>query len=369
MPDERVSPFNQLCQDLGRSWDAIRKAQADARDVEAAILASLEQSLGKPTSGDAEIVTFGSLARREWTSGSDVDWTLLIDGQAKAQHWQIAQAIHDTLNATEFHGKRLPNPGSTGIFGNMAFSHDIIHNIGGQDDTNRNTTQRILLLLESAPLRTPEQQQDIGAHGRVVRAVLERYLRGDTKFLAIRPDEPRVPRFLLNDIVRFWRTMCVDFAWKEWEQRGTKWALRNVKLRISRKLIFVSGLLMAFSCYENEECLGKGESAEEYIQSLQDHLVKYASLTPLEIVAKEFTRASLQSQAGRLFDVYDCFLRELDDETVRKTLGGLRPDEAHRDETFQRLHDLSHQFQAVLTEAFFDAETPLRAFNRHYGVF
>ncbi len=34
----------------------------------------------------------------------------------------------------------------------MAFSHDIIHQIGGQDDTNKNTTQRILLLLESCAI-------------------------------------------------------------------------------------------------------------------------------------------------------------------------------------------------------------------------
>jgi hypothetical protein len=28
----------------------------------------------------------------------------------------------------------------------MAFSHGIVHRIGGQNDTNKNTTQRILLL-------------------------------------------------------------------------------------------------------------------------------------------------------------------------------------------------------------------------------
>ena len=37
----------------------------------------------------------------------------------------------------------------------MAFSHEIVHHIGGQADTNRNTTQRILLLLEATALREP----------------------------------------------------------------------------------------------------------------------------------------------------------------------------------------------------------------------
>jgi hypothetical protein len=36
----------------------------------------------------------------------------------------------------------------------MIGSHDIVHEIGGEDDTNSNTTRRVLLLLESNPLET-----------------------------------------------------------------------------------------------------------------------------------------------------------------------------------------------------------------------
>ena len=34
-----------------------------------------------------------------------------------------------------------------------------------------------------------------------------------------------------------------------------------------------------------------------------------------------------------------------------------------------KLRDLSHRFQDVLAEVFFEKETELREFNREYGVF
>src|ERR1700730_14742317 len=147
------------------------------------------------TSPDTSLVVFGSLARGEWTTGSDLDWTYLIDGGAKSTHLQITQDIQRV-----FKQKNLAEPGPTGTFGNMAFSHDIIHQIGGQNDTNKNTTQRILLLLESTPIGERKE-----AYERVIRAVIDRYLEEDTHLLTRDSKNYRVPRFLLNDIVRFWR--------------------------------------------------------------------------------------------------------------------------------------------------------------------
>ena len=202
-------------------------ARSDTIDVRKCILESLSGELEKFYSSDTDLVVFGSLARREWTTGSDVDWTVLIDGQATPQHRVLAQQVRRNILKATFRGKPLPEPGTTGIFGNMAFSHEIIHHIGGQSDSNKNTMQRILLLLESARIRADEDQKTIGAYERVVNGILARYLYDDTNFVATGSPESRIPRFLLNDIVRYWRTMCVDFAWKQWEQEGSKWAVRG----------------------------------------------------------------------------------------------------------------------------------------------
>ena len=57
----------------------------------------LSSAVGKYTSEDTSLVVFGSLARGEWTSNSDLDWTYLIDGEANPDHLVIAQKIQKVL--------------------------------------------------------------------------------------------------------------------------------------------------------------------------------------------------------------------------------------------------------------------------------
>jgi predicted nucleotidyltransferase len=57
----------------------------------------LTTGVGKYASDDSSLVVFGSLARDEWTAGSDLDWTFLIDGTAKPEHFDIAQEIQKVI--------------------------------------------------------------------------------------------------------------------------------------------------------------------------------------------------------------------------------------------------------------------------------
>ncbi len=143
MPNGAIEPnfdyFTWLANVKGRSWPTLAKAREEAVSVRAFLTGELRQYV----SDDVDIVVFGSLTRREWTSGSDIDWTMLVDGQADPEHRIAARAIQDKLAHIEYKNRSLPGPGAEGIFGTMVFGHDIVHNIGGQSDTNRNTTQRI----------------------------------------------------------------------------------------------------------------------------------------------------------------------------------------------------------------------------------
>jgi predicted nucleotidyltransferase len=98
--------------------DVLRSAREASMKKRKELDELLSAEIGRYASPDTSLVVFGSLARGEWTSGSDLDWTYLIDGGAKSTHLQITQDIQRV-----FKEKGLAEPGPTGTFGNMAFSH------------------------------------------------------------------------------------------------------------------------------------------------------------------------------------------------------------------------------------------------------
>src|SRR5579863_4155304 len=103
---------------LGREWKHLRAARTRALTEQR----KLRTLLSEFDSGDSTITAFGSLARAEFTPGSDLDWTLLVDGMVDPHHLDVALAVRQNLKGI---GERAP--GREGTFGNMAFSHDLVH--------------------------------------------------------------------------------------------------------------------------------------------------------------------------------------------------------------------------------------------------
>jgi len=106
----------------------------------------------KPFDNDIDFVVFGSIARDECTGQSDVDWTLLLDGQSDPNDFEAARYIRHKPVESE-----LIEPSPSRLFGQITFSHDLIHYIGGEEDSNFNLSRRILFYwnqteLISAPL-------------------------------------------------------------------------------------------------------------------------------------------------------------------------------------------------------------------------
>jgi hypothetical protein len=358
MPDTRPIPPNRFL-NSGR----LHKCREDSRKEREKLESTLSSNIPNYASPDTSLVVFGSLARQEWTSGSDLDWTYLVDGGANSDHLRISQEIRRILQPET--GKFKP-PGQTETFGTLAFSHDLIHQIGGQDDTNKNMTRRILLLLESVPIGKRTE-----SHERVIRGVINRYLEEDSHPLTADATRFRVPRFLLNDIVRFWRTMAVDFASKQRDRGGSGWGLRNAKLRMSRKLIFASGLLVCFSATLDQELQNKisTDSKSDIKLPLVQHIRDSIKLTPLEILAKSIEQYEVPQSIGEeLFGSYQEFLEIIDDEASRLALDKLRASDSRTDPTFKRIRSISDTFEHALDNIFFENKA-IRRLTREYGVF
>src|SRR5438105_934069 len=138
-----TDPFpsvSKLAEECGRNWRGYPSASQETARAEAKLRRLL---LSKPIlDSDACLVLFGSFARHEMDRGSDHDWAVVVDGVVKVSHAEQTRAVEKALEG-------IIKPGPSGIFGCAIFSHDLVHCIGGQADSNTNLTQRILLLLES----------------------------------------------------------------------------------------------------------------------------------------------------------------------------------------------------------------------------
>jgi hypothetical protein len=152
-------------------------------------------------------------------------------------------------------------------------------------------THRILVLGESVSLYQPER------HEVLIRRILERYLIDYPK------PKRGVPRFLLNDVLRYWRTLAVDYQAKRWEEVQSTRGLRYLKLLISRKLAFAGFLIPLLLC----------EKADV------DYFVEQLAMPPMARVAQLHDISSgFHAPLRTLFEVAEEFAAMLANKEFRE---------------------------------------------------
>jgi hypothetical protein len=340
---------------LAAHWIAIRAARARTEEL----ANRLSSELADLHDANCSVVVTGSLGRAEATEGSDADWVLLVDGPSDPEHAILAREIEMRIRAI------VPKEvGPTGTFGSIVASHELVHYIAGTRDSNENLTRRILLLSESSALTNALVRE------RVIRNILARYVLHDRSVRSKSGRRQIVPHFFLNDVVRYWRTIASDYASKMWERSRRGWGIRNVKLRFSRKLLFIWGLLAAFAgeLFATSE-LDQVENDEQYLLMLAELIRRQTDVTPLELLARVVLQTGDNDLADAIFSSYDQFLQVLADPDAREKLEAVRFEEAVDDPTYARLHDASQQFRRGVTRLFFDAHPKLPKLIRDFGVF
>ncbi|MEA2416720.1 MAG: hypothetical protein QOI58_3377 [Thermoanaerobaculia bacterium] len=348
-----TSAIDTLEARLGANWSAIRAARLKTEET----LGKLREALADLHDDTFSIVVTGSLGRGEASEGSD--WIMLIDGPSYPEHAILAREIRARIRSI------VPiAEGPTGTFGDIVASHELVHYIAGTRDSNENLTRRILLLSESRALTNTLVRE------RVIRSVLTRYVVYDRSVQSASGRRQTVPHFLLNDVVRFWRTMASDFASKMWEREGDGWGIRNVKLRFSRKLLFIWGLLAAFSGELFAPTgLDEVEIDEVYFLLLTDLVLTQTDVPPLELLARVVLECEDNDVAAAIFSSYDQFLGVLADPEARQRLKAVQFEHALDDSTYADLRRASQRFRDGVTRLFFDVHPKLRNLIREFGVF
>lgn len=285
------------------------------------VFENLSSFNNNPKYNGACLAVFGSLGRLEASEASDFDVYPLVISRSSGE------ASATSLWNEAFTASGLRNPSVTGSFGaeKVIATNEIMQPIGGDGDTNKSISRRILLILESKFIGDSDVSETM------LDSIAKRYIQDGTT-------NHQLGMFLLNDIIRFYRTMCVDFEYKTVEE-GKPWAVRNLKLVFSRKMIYFSGLLMC------------AELAQASDKQKRNILIKFMRMTPIERLCH-----ILGSEADKALYIYDEFIGRLSDPEFRLAINNVSASSRGSSSEFTDLKNRSHHFTWALRSAF----------NRHY---
>lgn len=117
----------------------------------------------------------------------------------------------------------------------------------------------------------------------------------------------------------------------------------------------------------DEETLFKDE--HEAAQAVHRHIVRGIGMPPMDVLCAHLDAHAREETADQILSAYDVFLQRLDDTSVRKRLGALRPEDAYADSSFHELRQQSRRFQDGLIAMFYSDNEIVRDLMYKYGVF
>ena len=163
-----------------------------------------------------------------------------------------------------------------------------------QDDSENLFTARMLLLLESSPVCNMDLYEE---H---ITAVVNHYFRDYPDHKSFKP------LFLLNDMLRYWRTLCLNYE-KIRNEEGKPWRKKNINLKFSRMITVFGSVLPLISLP---------------VTTVEDFIM-LTKLTPLERMAHGLDRLADSSMCGEFnefLDNYEQFLQWKEDSDVEKKM-------------------------------------------------
>lgn len=254
--------------------------------------------------GNSSICVFaaGSLGRLDSGRTSDLDvFVTTISGDAKKigrleeiKYFAAILSLNQQLGYVE-----LSNDGE------FLKVFDVMENEGKvgspTDDIENWFTTRMLLLLESNFLYNETAYHD---HKQ---AILDFYFRD-----SVGQDHFR-PVFLLNDILRYWRTLCLNYEQKARTSPSASWKKKNFNLKFSR-LLSVFGTVLPLILMKDVR---------------SDKIEQLTSLTPMERLAEgldALNAPELQDDFKKFLDNYEFFLQTKESQNFAEVTSEVKKD-------------------------------------------
>jgi predicted nucleotidyltransferase len=244
----------------------------------------------------------GSFGRGEASQHSDLDVFIVGDGTPQKPALNPLDEILVKADLIEaIRELKIPDFSGGGEYLKHYTVTELVGSLGTPEDDASNTfTARLLLLLESNPLLGE------AAYDQIIKKVISAYWRDyeDHK-------NDFMPAFLANDVLRMWRTFCVNYEARtetDPPEKKAKRKLKNYKLKHSRLLTCYSALLYLLAVF----------SSKKTVSPLD--VVEMIDLTPtrrLEWLAGQPHLSGARSSILELLTRYEEFLQRTDESEER----------------------------------------------------
>ncbi len=273
---------------------AARRGETQSR------LADLKGRLEDSTriaSGKACVYITGSFGRGEASAHSDLDLFIVGLGCPDNPALSRLDAIcikADLIEATRT--LKFPEFSGDGQYLEHYAEKELIKTLGQpEDDANNTFTARLLLLLESQPVI------GVTVYERIVNDVVAAYWRDyeDHK-------KEFIPAFLANDILRLWRTLCVNYEARtatDPPEKKAKRKVKNYKLKHSRLLTCYSALMHLLSTYSGQNTVHPNDALA---------MAKLSPTGRLEDLLKQTHITAAHEAIDKLLRTYEEFLTATD---------------------------------------------------------
>ena len=220
-------------------------------------LATLPRSDRHP---DLAVYATGSLARREATDNSDLDAFFMLshsEGKRPIGRIRDVKILNAVLEAAD--ENKFPDFSNDGVYLKFLHIDDVLKHIGRREDDYVNAfTARMLMMLESSWLYN--EKVFVNFRNKIIKFYFDDFHDHSKDFM---------PIFLINDILRFWRTLCLNYeSGRQWrsekdELKRAKGHLDNLKLKFSRLNICFS-----FICHLMHQGVGLNSDSAIYTSSM-----------------------------------------------------------------------------------------------------